>query len=218
MLPNSEHSYRISAINAGGSSTPSNIVVQFTLSAPASTTTSNPPTSSGSQSLEELLKQRMADAQRLQELLHGQNPDVSNTTPPSPSVTPTVTPTVTPAVTLDEKVNLNDTTGNKTTQKSENNSQNFSSINFGNFDIKNILYPIISLIGVGIVIVVLYFRKKQKNVNTGTLQTSSTLAPTESISEVQDDDYAMTILKNRLAKGEITIDEYKTLKEELSEP
>jgi len=28
----------------------------------------------------------------------------------------------------------------------------------------------------------------------------------------------MTILKNRLAKGEITVDQFKELKEELSEP
>ena len=208
LLPNSEHSYRVSAINAGGSSNPSNIVVQFTLPAPTSTPTSNPPASSSPQSLEDLLKQRMADAQRLQELIHGQNPSTPSTKP-SPSTTHTVS--------LGEKVGLNDVTGDNTAQKSES-SQNFPPINFGNFDIKNILYPIISLVGVGIVITVLYFRKKQKNVNTNTLQTSSTLAPVESIPEEQDNDYAMIVLKNRLAKGEITIDEYKTLKEELSEP
>lgn len=203
LLPNSEHSYRVSAINAGGSSIPSNSVVKFTLVAP--TTPTPPPTSSGAQSLDELLKQRMADAQRLQELLHGQNP-----TPQSPSVTHTVS--------LSEKVGLNDVSGNNAVQKSEGNSQNFPSINFANFDIKNIIYPIISLVGVGIVIAVLYFKKKQKLVDTVSTINTSTIQSMEPSSEEKDADYAMAILKNRLAKGEITIDEYKTLKDELSEP
>lgn len=206
LLPNSEHSYRVSAINAGGSSIPSNNVVKFTLSASTSTPTS-PPTSSGTQSLEELLKQRMADAQRLQALLHGQNPS----TPQSP-------PAVTHTVSLSEKVGLNDMSGKNGAQKSESTSQNFPSINFANFDIKNIIYPLISLVGVGIIIVVLYFRKKQKNVNTVSHIQTSTIHSIESGSEEKDADYAMAILKNRLAKGEITIDEYKTLKDELSEP
>ena len=210
LLPNSEHSYRVSAINAGGASIPSDSVVKFTLSAPVATPTSPPPTSSGPTSLEELLKQRMADAQRLQELLHGQNPGVPSTTQSSPSVTHSVT--------LSEKVSLKDASDNNAAQKSESGSQNLPSINFGNFDIKNILYPAISLVGVGIVIVVLYFRKKQKLVDTVSTVKTSTIPSIEPGSEEKDDDYAMAILKNRLAKGEITIDEYKTLKDELSEP
>jgi uncharacterized membrane protein len=206
LLPNSEHSYRVSAINAGGSSIPSNSVVKFTLTAPTTTPTT-PPTSSGAQSLDELLKQRMADAQRLQELLHGQNPS-----------TPQSSPSVTHTVSLNEKVGLNDVSGNNAAQKSEGNSQNLPSINFANFDIKNIIYPIISLVGVGIVIAVLYFKKKQKLVDTVSTVTTSTIQSMDSGSEEKDADYAMAILKNRLAKGEITIDEYKTLKDELSEP
>jgi uncharacterized membrane protein len=209
LLPNSEHSYRVSAINDGGSSIPSNSVVQFTLSSPTSTPTSTPPTTSGTQSLEDLLKQRMADAQRLQALLHGQNPDIPGTTQSSPSVTHTVT--------LSDKVGLSDVSGNPPAQKSEINSQSLPSINFANFDIKNIFYPIISLIGVGIVIAVLYFRKQQKNLNYTSIVKTSAIPSTEHVSEEKYDDYAMTILKNRLAKGEITIDEYKTLKDELSE-
>jgi uncharacterized membrane protein len=205
LLPNSEHSYRVSAINAGGSSIPSNNVVKFTLAAPTTTATS-PPTSSGAQSLDELLKQRMADAQRLQALLHGQNP------------APQSSPSVTHTVTLSEKVGLNDVSGNNAAQKSESASQNFPSITFANFDIKNIIYPIITLVGVGIVIAVLYFKKKQKLFDTISTVKTSTLPSIEPSSRENDDDYAMTILKNRLAKGEITIDEYKTLKDELSEP
>ena len=205
LLPNSEHSYRVSAINAGGSSIPSNSVVKFTLAAPTPTPT--PPTSSGAQSLDELLKQRMADAQRLQELLHGQNPS-----------TPQSSPSTTHTISLSEKVGLNDVSGNNAAQKSEGISQNFPSINFANFDIKNIIYPIISLVGVGIVITVLYFKKKQKLVDTVSTVTTSTIQSVEPHDEEKNSDYAMAILKNRLAKGEITIDEYKTLKDELSEP
>lgn len=208
LLPNSEHSYRVSAINAGGSSLPSNNVVQFTLSAPTSTPTSTPPTDSSTPSLEELLKQRLADAQRLQALLHGQNPGVPST-PSSPSVTHSVA--------LSEKVGLKDMSDNNAAQ-SGSSSQNLPSINFGNFDIKNIIYPVISLVGVGIVITILYFRKKQKLVDTVSTVKVSTNTSVETGSEENEADYAMTILKNRLAKGEITIDEYKTLKDELSEP
>jgi uncharacterized membrane protein len=149
----------------------------------------------------------MADAQRLQALLNGQNPS-----------TPQSSPSITHTVTLSEKVGLNDVSGKNGAQKSESASQNFPSINFANFDIKNILYPVISLVGVGIVIVVLYFKKKQKNSNTVSPIQTSAIHSIEPASEEEDGDYAMTILKNRLAKGEITIDEYKTLKDELSEP
>ena len=151
----------------------------------------------------------MADAQRLQELLHGQTPGVSGTQSP---------PSSTSHVNLNEKVGLGDVSGSQA-QKSDSSLQNnFLSIIFTNFDIKNILYPAIALVGVGIVATVLYFRKKQKLVNPISKVQTVTLPPIESASEEMNDDYAMAILKNRLAKGEITIDEFKALKDELSEP
>lgn len=83
------------------------------------------------------------------------------------------------------------------------------------FDFKNILYPVISLCGVGIVIAVIYFKKinlkpsKQKSIKPQ--PTTQTM-----ISEPEDDS-AMLILKNRLAKGEINLDEFKAIKDALSE-
>lgn len=207
LLPNSEHSYRVSAINAGGTSVPSNNVVQFTLSSSTPPPPTPTPTSSGTTSLDELLKQRMADAQRLQQLLHGQNPSVPSTTQSAKH-----------SVTLSEKVGLNDVPNNNMTKKSDSVSQNLQSLNLSNFDIKNFLYPAISLVGVGIVITVLYFKKRQKLVDTVSAVKTSTTLPSMDIRSEEKGDYAMDILKNRLAKGEITIDEYKSLKDELSEP
>ena len=153
----------------------------------------------------------MADAQRLQALLHGQTQGVPSSSQSSSSVTHNVT--------LSENVGIDDVSDNKAAQKSVSTPQNnLPSINFTNFDIKNILYPAISLVGVGIVIAVLYFRKKRKLADTVSKVKTATLPPIELGSEEKGDDYAMAILKNRLAKGEITIDEFKTLKDELSEP
>jgi len=94
---------------------------------------------------------------------------------------------------------------------------NLTSSGSTNFDTGNVLYPMISLVGVGIVVTILYFRKKRKSSSNAEMRKDAP-APIESTSERQDVDYAMAILKNRLAKGEITIDEFKTLKDELSEP
>jgi uncharacterized membrane protein len=85
-----------------------------------------------------------------------------------------------------------------------------------NFDAKTILYPVITLVGVGIVVAILYLRKKQK-ILSGTIETKTSTMPVAPAPEPQEDDHAMMILKNRLAKGEITVDEFKALKEELSE-
>lgn len=83
------------------------------------------------------------------------------------------------------------------------------------FDFKNILYPVISLCGVGIVIAVIYFKKI--NLKPTMQKNNRSQQSTQMIISEPDDDNAMVILKNRLAKGEITLDEFKAIKDALSE-
>lgn len=83
------------------------------------------------------------------------------------------------------------------------------------YDFKNILYPVMAVCGAGIVGFILY-RKKigTQSKMTSNLESSSS---TENFDETKGD-YALVVLKNRLAKGEITIEEFKVLKDALSEP
>ena len=73
----------------------------------------------------------------------------------------------------------------------------------------------ISLVGVGIVVVIFYFRKKRKSSDTPTINVDTQQAV--ELPPVESDDDAMMILKNRLARGEISVEEFKVLKDELSE-
>jgi len=113
---------------------------------------------------------------------------------------------------------VNDNAANLGSKKSNSMSVNNLTLNkFANFDIKSILYPAISLVGIGIVVAILYSRKKRK-LGTVVIESKEAHLPVEQTFEKKDEDYALTILKNRLAKGEITVDEFKKLKDELSEP
>ena len=81
----------------------------------------------------------------------------------------------------------------------------------------NLLYVVIGLAGAGTVVGVVYGIKNKNRHNQGNKpvvkikELSERVAPSE-------DDYALMILKNRLAKGEITIYEFNALKEALKEP
>lgn len=223
LAPNKQYSYRVSAINSAGTSDPSGVISASTLSAPPQATLPIPPptasntpqTNSGSsQSLSDILQQRYEAARKLQALLNAQTPGTSN-----PSSSPS-TPSqhVQQTAHLSESVGLGDAVANMTSQKSTSIPQNnVTPPSLTNFDIKNIVYPAISLVGVGIVVMILYFRKERKLQSDTTMKQESQ-PQMEAASGEKDDDYAMAILKNRLAKGEITIDEFKTLKDELSEP
>lgn len=85
------------------------------------------------------------------------------------------------------------------------------------YDFKNILYPIISLCGAGIVAAILYGRKRNSRTGRQEPEKTQPLSSTIVIAEPEDD-YAIMILKNRLAKGEITIEEFKAIKDALAEP
>jgi uncharacterized membrane protein len=84
-------------------------------------------------------------------------------------------------------------------------------------DFKNILYPVVSLCGVGIVAAVIYFKKINLKLGAQKSHEAQQSTPTI-VSAESDDDYAVLILKNRLAKGEISLDEFKAIKDTLSEP
>jgi hypothetical protein len=84
----------------------------------------------------------------------------------------------------------------------------------------NLLYVIIGLGGAGTAGVVAYSMKNKPKPK----DYSSYFAPIEKTEAAQkpdtqsEDDYALMILKNRLAKGEITIEEFNELKKALKEP
>lgn len=196
------YEYRVLAVNAAGTSSPSNIVTATTLSASTPTTPSTTtPTNPSSPSLDEILKKRLEDAKRLQEILNGKPSTPSN---------------VQQTVSLSESISVNDISS--TLQNSINTSENnLPHLEIGNWN--NVLYPLISLVGVGIVVGILYLRKKQKiSINNVKKEIMAPSIPTAVPSEKQDEDYAMMILKNRLAKGEITLEQFKEIKDELLEP
>ena len=223
LAPNSEHAYRVSAINQAGSSIPSNSAPIFTLPSTTPSTSSvqntSPSSQNSNQSLSDILQQRYAAAKKLQEILNTQTPGTSQPSSPTPSTTlPTTPQNSKQAIQLSENIGVSDMAANPESKKSniapENNLLSNSSTNF---DIRNIIYPAISLVGVGIVVVVLYIRKKRKTPSDIKMK-EETAPHVEPTPEGKDSDYALAILKNRLAKGEITLDEFKILKDELSEP
>ena len=217
--PYTEHAYRVSAITSAGSSAPSNSAHLFTQQSPTTpppSTTQNPspPTGQTGQSLSDILQQRYETARKLQEMLNAKSGPSSTT--PSPSSNPPQTSPKT--IQLNENVGAVDMSPKLESKKSGGISDNNLNLNnFANFDIKTILYPVISLVGIGLVVTILYFRKKRKP-GTAVKQLQDAHLPVEQIFERKEDDYALAILKNRLAKGEITVDEFKKLKDELLEP
>lgn len=88
-------------------------------------------------------------------------------------------------------------------------------VGVGNFDTSGLVYPLITLAGVAIVVGILYMKKKQKLFANAGKKKEIPVAPVEVQPEPKEDDHAMMILKNRLAKGEITLDEFKALRDEL---
>ncbi|HJW19220.1 MAG TPA: fibronectin type III domain-containing protein [Candidatus Nitrosotalea sp.] len=220
LTPNTPYMYRVYAVNQAGSSPPSNATTASTLQIPGQTvsqgTTTNTANSSSTPSLAELLQQRLADAQRLQQLLNGGNP----TQPSSSGGNPTTNPSGnSQTVQLNETMSVNDVSSSQGVQQSTNPSGNNSTQNNStNFNANLAIYSIISLVGVGIVVYILYLRKKRNPSGDAVKVKKETIVSPETPSNQNEDDHAMMILKNRLAKGEITVAEFKELRDELSEP
>jgi len=211
LIPNKQYSYRVSAVNSAGQSNPSIVVNATTLSAPIQPTQNNVPSPGSTpnqgpnQTLTDILKQRLENARKLQELLNAQNPKYSS-------------------VELAESLGSSDVISNTGPQKGTIEKENNPANNLTNsFDFKNIIYPVISAVGAGIVGFVIYLRKRRiSNAKDLESDKKSDYHADELVSKMSEseghDDYAMMILRNRLVKGDITVEEFKSLKDALTEP
>lgn len=112
---------------------------------------------------------------------------------------------------VNENMATNDLAGNP--QKIQTTTPSSSEKPTSQLSPSTILYPLISLCGVGIVAGVLFMKRRRKS--TLAVQEHSVTTQTD---DEQMDDYALTVLKNRLAKGEINLEEFNAIKNVLAEP
>jgi uncharacterized membrane protein len=200
-----QYSYRVSAINSAGTSTPSDMVYATTPSAPVHTiplgssetsTQNNTGTTQTTdvQAIYEEIQKRIENAKRLQQLMQAKSKEIL----------------------LNENMNLGDSISNASTYNMGPISEN----KLLSVDFNNILYPLIALAGAGVIIAVLYVKKNKLWFNSDFKSTNRHDDSMKSIEKEDDvvEDYSLMILKNRLAKGEITIEEFNRLKDALKEP
>ena len=205
LTPGKQYSYRISAINAAGTSDPSNISYATTMSTSVQTTPSSSGTSTqnntgttqttNAQAIYDEIQKRIENAKRLQQLMQAKSKQI----------------------TLNENVNLVNSISNASSNMGTT-SENKPLL----IDSSNILYPLIALAGGGVIAVVLYVKKTKLWFNSDLKSVNKQNIDDPMKSEEKDDfaeeDYSFMILKNRLAKGEITIEEFNRLKDALKEP
>ena len=207
LAPSKQYFYRVSAINSAGTSNPSNVMYATTTSAPVQTV---PPSSSGTstqnntgttqttnaQSIYEEIQKRIENAKRLQQLMQAKPK----------------------AVSLNENMNLGATIGNPSTSNMGTIFENKSL----SVDLNNMLYPLIALAGAGVIVAVIYVKKNKLWFNSDFKpingQNVDSMKYVEKDDDFVEEDYSLMILKNRLAKGEITIEEFNRLKDALKEP
>jgi fibronectin type III domain protein/putative oligomerization/nucleic acid binding protein len=207
LIPSKQYSYRVSAINSAGTSNPSNVVYATTMSAPAqpipqsssvTSTQNNTGTTqtTDAQAIYEEIQKRIENAKRLQQLMQSKSKEIL----------------------LNENMNLADSIVNASTSNMETMSKNkpFS------VDFNNTLYPLIALAGAGVIVAVLYVKKNKLWFNSdfkpmNKQNVDNSMKSVEKDDEFVEEDYSLMILKNRLAKGEITIEEFNRLKDALKE-
>ena len=122
-------------------------------------------------------------------------------------------------ISLTESMGLGDSINNDSTS----NMATTSGIKIPSLDFNNMLYPLIALAGAGVIVTVLYVKKNKLwfNPDLKSMKKPDVSDSVKSIEKEDDfieEDYSVMILKNRLAKGEITIEEYNRLKDALKEP
>ncbi len=116
--------------------------------------------------------------------------------------------------TVDQTTTGESTTTNDTTVTGDKPTSGISTpIDLGS----NLLYVVLGLGGAGAITGVVYGIKNKNRHSRGNLPVVKIREPSERPLVPSEDDYAMMILKNRLAKGEITIDEFNALKDALRE-
>ena len=82
------------------------------------------------------------------------------------------------------------------------------------YDLEAIVYPAMIICGVGIVGLIAYRKMKMSKA-----ESDQSKQPIPVIDDIDNrEDYALSVLKNRLARGEITIEEFKITKDALDEP
>jgi hypothetical protein len=207
LTPSKQYSYRVSAINSAGISNTSNVVYATTTSAPVQTIPQGSPGTSqnntgttqttDAQAIYEEIQKRIENAKRLQQLMQEKSKKVL----------------------LNENMNLGDSIGNT----SASNMGTTSESKPLSIDFNNILYPLIALAGAGMIAAVLYAKKNKLWFNsdfkpTNRQNVDDSMKSVEKEDDFIEEDYSLMILKNRLAKGEITIEEFNRLKDALKEP
>jgi len=168
-------------------------------------TSNQPSTINQTKSIQQLIEERIALAKKLQEEMQNMPNNI----------------------TLIDSLQLGDAAVNPLDRSSNSNSSSNHPVTSSQKDatqFNNLFYPLIALGGVGIVVGILYGRKNHF-FNKTSIQTIKEIGSTEQPSnfsdtthDPSDDDYAMMILRNRLAKGEITIEEFNDLRDALKEP
>ena len=82
------------------------------------------------------------------------------------------------------------------------------------YNLETIVYPAMIICGVGIVGLIAYRKMK-----TSKVESNQSKKPMPVIDDVDNpENFALAVLKNRLARGEITIEEFKATKDALDEP